>query len=599
MSTRLQKINKYYNKTIIIILLFIFFVFGFWLRSYKLPTFLHCESWDITNAIRLHYLPFLNINETIRFNFFKSFLMGFHGVTDFLYMYLVTGVYDLLGIPISEHYIYLAQVVLGMVFILFLIFFTFLLFGKNLNIALFVMIFAVLNFDHIVVMSRTQWHYNSTKLLELLTYLVVFFRSISGKKIIWDVLLGGLMFLNALTANIVIVPMVFLLQYLLYLEREGNSRIYSIGGFARSLMNFREIIIWLPFMFGLVIDYFVQKTIGVSGLGMFGHVTRSYGFNPFLNISKGLINAKKRLIENIDYFYNIVWIFSVLGGVFCIISGKFKDFAKRYLFFIFLFIYHTGILILFGQFYWSELFIPIVILGGVGLYYTLETINAISINKLRKAIYYPLLTIIIAFVFIIGADRVNLASKRDNGLNLIPFVPSFNDTYFDSFYNRINPIKTVGYYLRKNTSINDRIYMLFGGDAWAANAEYYFGKKAMMTESGVNKQIFFKLGHPLTLEFYKQRDGVDVFDYYIVIESLGYSDYDKNVLKEAEKKGVKKVADIIYEDKVYASIYSPKNSDYEVLRMEDYDKKWDKEYANLKNIYENKLVGLVSLWGLY
>jgi len=118
----------------------------------------------------------------------------------------------------------------------------------------------------------------------------------------------------------------------------------------------------------------------------------------------------------------------------------------------------------------------------------------------------------------------------------------------------------------------------------------------MATESGFNKQIF---NDNYPLEFYKKRDGVDVFDFYIVVESFGYRDYYKNILTEAKKKGVKKVADITFGDKIYASVYSPKNLSYQTLRMEDYDKKWDKEYANLKNIYENKLVGLVSMWGHY
>lgn len=591
----MQKVEKSYNKIVLAGIIF-FTIFGFWLRGYKLPTILNTECWDITNAIRLHYLPLFNFSETIRFNFFKSFFMGTHGVADALYYYVVTGIYDLLGIPISEHYIYLAQAVLGMFFVLFLAFFAFRMFGRNLSIALFIMIFGALNLDHIMV-SRTHWYCNSIKLLEFFTYATVFIRISARKKIFWDILLGGLMFLNAITPNMVIVPLVLLLQYLLYVEKKGTFRLYSIGGFTKSLLSLREFMVWIPYLCGLIIDYFAQKTIGLSGLGLFGQITHHYGFNPSVNIIKGLLNIKNQFTQKPDYFYNIIWVFSVFGGILCLLSRKLNNFGKRYLFFILLFLYHFGIEVFFGRFWLYDIFIPIIVLGGVGLYYTFKTLKDISINnKLAKVVYCALYTLIFAFIFIISADRINLAYKRDKGLNLIPYIPSFNETGFDTLYSRINPLKTVGYYLRKKTSRDDKIYILFGGDAWIGNAEYYFGKKAMGTEGGFNKQIF-NSSYPL--EFYKKRDGVDVFDFYIVIESFGYNDYYRNILIEAQKKGVKKIADITYGQKIYASIYSPKNLPYEILRMEDYDRKWDKEYANLKNIYENKLVGLVSLWGNY
>ncbi|MBL7196551.1 MAG: hypothetical protein ISS47_00475 [Candidatus Omnitrophica bacterium] len=579
----------------------IFFgVFGFLLRIYKLPTILNTECWDATNAIRLHYLPFFNFGETIRFNFFKSFLMGYHGITDFLYVYLVTGVYDLLHIPISEHYIYLSHSVLGMVLILCSAFFAFRMFGRNKLIALFVTIFGVLNLDHIVVMSRTNCFFSSEKLLELLTYIAVFYRNDSKKKLIWNVLLSGLLFLDVLTPNIAILPIVLLLQFILYLEKKESPWFISVKGFIKSLLNFREVIIWIPCFFGLIIDYFVQKTIGVSGLGLFGHLLRDYGFNPAVNLIKGLSIAKYLFTVIPDYFYNVLMVFSILGGTICFLRGKLFNFGKRYLFFLSLLLLHLSAELFFGRLWLYDIFIPIIVLGGVGLYYTLHTLaEEGKTKKLLKNSYYVLVFFVAALVILTSIDRLNLASRRNKGLNLVPWLPSFNSTAytgFDTLYNIINPLKTVGYYLRKNSLKDDKIYLLFGGGARIGSCEYYFGKKAMCTESGTNKQIF---DNSHSLEFYKQRDGVDIFDFYIVVESLGYNDYYKSILMDAQKKGVKKVADISYQGKIYASIYSPKKLAYQVLRMEDYDRKWDKEYANLKNIYENKLVGLVTMWGMF
>lgn len=531
--------KKNYRNFLIILALIAVFVFGFWVRAYKLPTILNTECWDVTNAIRMHYLSFLNLGDTIRFNFWKSLFMGTHGIADCLYWYLVTGVYNLLNIPISEHYIYLAQVVLGMFFIVFMSFLSYQMFGRRLNLALFTMVFGVLNLDHIVAMSRTHWYSNSILLLEIATYAAVFLRNYSKKRIVWDISLGGLMFLNAVTPNIVIVPMVLLLQYLLYLEKNKTPWLNSIAGFTKILLNFREVLIWVPYFFGLVIDYFAQRTIGVSGLGLFGQITSHYGFNPSVNILKGLSAVKVQFKQTPDYFYNIMWIFSVTGGAFCIGWRKLNNLGKRYLFFIVLFLYHFGMEIFFGRFYLYDIFIPTVILGGVGLYYILNTINGISLNNrlLRRSVYYPLITIILVCILIVSADRINLAGRRDKGLNLIPFVPSFNETSFDTVYNRVNPLKTVGYYLRKKASKTDKIYTLFGGDAWTGNTEYYFGKKAMMTESGTNKQIF---NNAHSLEFYKKRDGVDIFDYYVVIESFSYGDYYRNILTEAQKKELRR-----------------------------------------------------------
>ena len=429
----MQKTERSNSSKIVIAVIIFFAIFGFCLRSYKLPTILNTETWDVTNAIRLHYLPFSNFSDTIRFNFWKSLFMGTHGIADCLYWYLVTGVYNLLNIPISEHYIYLAQVLLGMFLVVFISFLSYRMFGGRLYIALFTMIFGVLNLDHIIVMSRTHWYPNSIVLLEIATYAAVFFRNYSRKKIVWDISLGGLMFINAVTPNIVIVPMVLLLQYLLYLEENKTPWLNSIAGFAKSLLNFRDVLIWIPYLFGLVIDYFVQKTIGVSGLGLFGQITSHYGFNPSVNILKGLSAVKMQFKQTPDYFYNMMWFFSVMGGAFCIGWRKLNNLGKRYLFFILLFLYHLEMEIFFGRFYLYDIFIPTVILGGVGLYYILNTINSISLNNrlLRRSVYYPLITIILVCILIVSADRINLAGRRDKGLNLIPFVTSFNGTSFD------------------------------------------------------------------------------------------------------------------------------------------------------------------------
>lgn len=576
------------------------FIFGFWVRAYKLPTMLNTECWDITNAIRLHYLPLFNLKESIRFNFAKSFFMGMHGTVDSLYWYFISGIYDLLGIPISEHNIYLAQVILGMSLILIMAIFVWRLFGRNMKIALFSSIFGILNLDHIMAMSRSHWFYNSEKVLELLTYFAVFFVFAGHKKTVCFLSLGALMFLNATTPNVAILPMVLLFYFFLYAEKNGGSLFYSAGAFIKDILKFKEagiFFILIPYCFGLIIDYFVQRTIGVSGLGLFGHVVRDYGFNLSANIAKGLSEVRNQFKLTPDYFYNILLIPTILGGAYCLLKGKTGKYAKRYAFLLILFFYHFAAEVCFGRFYLYDLFIPAVLSGGAGLYFTLSALNsAAAVNKLMKTLYYLAVFAFLVLLILVCADRINLAARRDKGSNLIACVPNFNNTEFDTFYSRINPLKTAGYYLRKHSDKNDKIYLLFGGDAWIGNAEYYFGKKAMMTEFGYNKQLF---NNSYPLEFYRTRDGVEVFDYYVVVESLGYSDYYRNILAEAQNKGVKKVADITYEGKVYASIYSPKNVVFQVLEMEEYDKKWDNEYANLRNIYENKLVGLVSLWGCY
>jgi len=64
------------------------------------------ELAEMMPGIRLHALPFLNLGDPIRYNFFQSMFYSQHGLGDVSLYYLASGLLSLLHLPVSERYLF-------------------------------------------------------------------------------------------------------------------------------------------------------------------------------------------------------------------------------------------------------------------------------------------------------------------------------------------------------------------------------------------------------------------------------------------------------------------------------------------------------------
>jgi hypothetical protein len=67
------------------------------------------ELAEMMPGLRLHALPFFNLRDPIRFNFFQSLFYSQHGLGDVSFHYLSSGLLSILGLPVSEQFLFHAS----------------------------------------------------------------------------------------------------------------------------------------------------------------------------------------------------------------------------------------------------------------------------------------------------------------------------------------------------------------------------------------------------------------------------------------------------------------------------------------------------------
>src|SRR5688572_12708505 len=95
--------------------------FGIYLRFTDLPDVFYRgtdELAEVMPGIRLHALPFFNLRDPIRYNFFQSMFYSQHGLGDVSFYYLMSGGLSLLGLPIAERFLFMGAAVTNLGFAL-------------------------------------------------------------------------------------------------------------------------------------------------------------------------------------------------------------------------------------------------------------------------------------------------------------------------------------------------------------------------------------------------------------------------------------------------------------------------------------------------
>ncbi|MEK7790875.1 MAG: hypothetical protein AAB309_04545, partial [Deltaproteobacteria bacterium] len=102
------------NRSLWIMALLLLIGFSFFVRIYRVDNnFFQFETRSIFSGFRLHLLPFFNLDAHLTENFFKSFFGDIVGIRYIIFTYLFSGIYDFLGIPYSEFWVFFIYVFLG------------------------------------------------------------------------------------------------------------------------------------------------------------------------------------------------------------------------------------------------------------------------------------------------------------------------------------------------------------------------------------------------------------------------------------------------------------------------------------------------------
>lgn len=560
--------------------------FSFFVRIYRVDnTFFQYETRSIFSGFRLHLLDFFNLDAHLTENFFKSFFGDIVGIRYIIFTYLFSEIYDFLGIPYSEFWVFFIYVFLGTVSV-FLIFWI----GKQLANEKAGWVAAGLLATHagLIGTSRSDDGTAAVVFLTALFYLL-FLQFL--KKPRWGISLvtGLVVGLLAGMETLSMLPLIAVYQLILYWETkptfgQGVKNLFS------KLVSFSNFLLWIPALVMLLINIYVFMRVGVSNLGLFGYMKLNYsGRINFENLGPVAWKVLKTYSEY--YFHPILFILTLLLFIWLMVKQRcrFPNFALKFTFI--------------GFAYQFLLFVYISSAHPRHLYIA-DVINILFIA-----------TIWMTFIETIKGDIFSLSGRKIGYAALCVFFMVsiyFNLKMALGRHILIHPLKTVGYYIREYGRKDATVFNMWGCGRMDLHqyCEYYYGKQLMNPIYSNSPRKIFCVGNKDSFKEILASYGLSDFTFYVNIkyyyqhhptgEKLISKVEESNLdwlFNELKRRGAKKVAVVRHGDEVLAEIYSRENVPYLDLEIDAYNRRWNKKFANIANLVDHKWVGLISTWG--
>jgi len=318
-------------------------------------------------------------------------------------------------------------------------------------------------------------------------------------------------------------------------------------------------------------------------LGMLGYVLAKYGGGTSTATFLSMLRIQLTMLY--DQFFNI---YLILTTVFCLLHflNKKRNMKLAGLVFWFFSIFFINVYFKQGSeldtFRYAHYAVPLLLVMGFASIYIFE-----YVRNLKASFVFKKYLAILAILFLAGIFFYNGATVLGTVLN--------RKTYS-------NPLKAVSFYARERGNEDSTIFQLIPPrtkrNFWG---EYYFGKCYMEPGGKTERQLFCFGEH--SINEYKKAYNLKDFDFYVEYHDETYNAETRTKIKEflnsASKRGLKKVADIARDGKIFATIYSPHAFSYEMIDANIADKLWDKKYANLENLLQSRWCGLSILWGYH
>jgi hypothetical protein len=574
------------NRSLWIMALLLLIGFSFFVRVYRLANnFFQFETRSVFSGFRLHLLDFFNLNAHLTENFFKSFFGDIVGIRYIIFTYLFSGIYDFLGIPYSEFWVFFIYVFLGTLSV-FLVFWI----GKQLanEKAGWVAACLLAINESLISVSRNDDGTAAVVFLVALFYLL-FFQFL--KKPRWGIsLLTGLVIgLLAGMETLSMLPLIAVYQLIFYWESkptfaESLKRLFS------KLIRFSNFLLWVPAAIMMIINVYVFMRVGISNLGLFGYMKLNYSGRVHLE-TLGSVTWTVLKTYGGYYFHPILFILTFLLFIWLVVKNgyRFPNFALKFTFIGF--VYHFLLFIYISSAHPRHLYIAdvvnILFIASVWITF-IETLKGEIFSLSRKKIGYA--TLCVFFAVLIYFNLKTTLSRRI----------------------LVHPFKTVGYYVREYGGKDATVFNMWGcpGMDLHQYCEYYYGKQLMNPIYSNSPRKIFCVGSKDSFKDILVSYRLSDFTFYVnvkyyyhlypngkkILSKVEGSDVEW-LLRELEQRGAKKVAVVRHGDEVLAEIYSRENVPYLDLEIDDYNRRWDKKFANIANLVDHKWVGLISTWG--
>ncbi|MFH1045732.1 MAG: hypothetical protein V1727_02070 [Candidatus Omnitrophota bacterium] len=547
------------------------FVFGVnpLLRLYSMPQQFPSEPFSVLGAIRMFYLPLFNLGADTWDNFFKAWFATSHGWNDFIYFYIVTALFNILRIPLSEVHYYYALHVLGTLYLISAFFMTRVIF--DFKTACIATIFLAVSYFAVHAPNCIN-HILITMFLQSLLFLSVALYLRKKESLPRRIFFAALLCLAASLELILFLPSVLLLELMWQFSQRKEQL-----GLAKAVKNItrkEHFGLWIPAAISGLATFGIFLFFGYSRLGMWAYQKHAFPITPknlhnFLNIRKLLMFLNMRLSLGPDYLA-ILLFFCIALFIVLLCLRKIR-WHNPIFFFILAFFTAcvSNIATNRWKFYTANL--PMCVITAYGFGWLLERF------KDNKKALSGVVSILAATIVVFTSQQFQHQQARKKEI---------------AYYFRPSPLKTVGYYIREYGPEESTVFNLFKNVVFFDQSEYYYGKYIM--SDGMYAKRNFSLSDYTPEEALQKYPQIGQFDFYVTLESEPKA---KALREEGSLADLRKVADIYDQEKLLACVFSPHVFPYVAMQLSDYNERWDLKFANLKHLFKNGRFGLSSLIG--
>jgi hypothetical protein len=571
---------------------------GFFFRVYHLDNkFWNCEALTVMTGLRLHTLPFSNVSDHASLNFFKALFTEIGGMRHILSVFVSSGLYQILGVPVTEFWLLFPYALLGTLTIV-LVFWL----GRALGDPRAGVVAAVLfAFSEPVIQSHRTDNAEATVTFLVAVSFVLLMRYRTHPTLPRALALGLVLAAMTCMETIALLPLMFLLLAVAVTDaaRTSGARLGQLLTFLRSA---RGIATWSPSAAILGAHFYIYTRVGVSGLGLFGYMGRQYGDGQITILDRlsGIIGVNRQYAS----YYFSPWIYWATLAAFLLlmIRTRFRGRSPLMRVSALAFFY---VMLVFAA-------VPSSWSAGMVHLYTCDVPNLLFFSAVWCAVIEWMATSLPLSRHPTAGRRVAFAAI---GILLVWAGAAQADRTLREPV-MVNSLKAVGFYLHEYGNRQATVYNLWScrGRCMDSLSEYYYGKLVMNTpwSEKFTRQSFCR--GTATVEATLARYGLQDFDFYVNLREVPLEDRsggpsrmpgrtsrvygtDDVAAELVARLGLRRVSSITYRGRILAEIYSRRAYPIRDLDVTTAGRAWDVKYARISDIVTSPWVGLCSFWG--
>lgn len=535
-----------------------------WQRFWALDRLLWSGDEMVTlfSGIRLHLLPWWNLGDHVRENFFKSLVMPTHGLGDGLFFYLVVGVFRLLDIPVTEAHLFQAGAVLSMVTLVLLFDFV----RRRFGISAALVTLALAGWSPALIFyARTGYQVNFVMFLQVALFWA-YDRYLQRRIWAWTSVMAILMALCAGSELFYLAPLLALFHLACSHAAPAPRRWWWP----------HDAVVWSGYATMMALNVFLFFKIGRAlHLTLLGHtllkVTGERSADPEFGLGR-FLQGWNALMPFIP------WFAAVASGsaVLLLLSQRRRDplvrFFVTYMAVMAAVAYQTRQWVLLNL---AHLVLPSLIVVAVA---SIEaTAMALRPRARPPALAGPAMAAILALA----------ASPWRAPASPLPVTPPA----------AYQSVKAVGYAIRELADAHPLVFVLSNQPAIPMAMEYYLGHAAAFGDR-MPPHIYYV--HrvddrylPSRVAAHLQLDGFDYYVDFVGAEFPGKPDY----LADMRRQPVRLIREITSGGAVCARIYSRHPGDPKTLTVEEGNRGFDAVYARWGRLFHDRHAGAFYHFG--